>query len=410
MKKIILSIVISTITVSVFGQIKVFSDGKSSVGSTVSPGNFSLGHLVVAGSTGFLSTSASSPTSSPMILGNNAYSTASAPDYTWVGNTNTGFFHPASNTLALSTNSSERMRLFSDGTVSIGHTQNWGSKLMLYTGNQAALATYVDQTADYGFAQVSYVTRAATKGLGVMYNGANSFYVYGNGWVTAAGYTTTSDRTLKENILPVENALAKILQLNGVTYNYIPKGLQPDAIPNTVISATPPQKQLGLIAQDVELIVPEVVQTNENGLKGIAYQNLVALLIEGMKEQQQQITTLQQQINLCCQKDGTKLRTGSEEPTNVDAPKQGTSYLLQNRPNPFSDQTVVEYFITENTTDAAIMVFDLNGKLMVNEPIKTTGKGNITINGNKLNPGMYYYSLVIKGEEVETKKMIYSVK
>ncbi len=409
MKKIILSIAISTITVTVSGQIKVFSDGKSSIGSTLNPGNYSLGHLIVAGSTGFLGSS-SSTTSSPMIRGNNAFSVDYAPDYTWLQDNNTGIFHPADNTVALSTNGTERIRFFSDGKVTIGHTQNWGSQLMINAGNLAALATYVNHTGAYGYAQVSYLNREDTKGLAVVYNSTEVFHVYGNGQVWASTSFTPSDLTLKENILPVENALSKILQLNGVTYNYIKKGLQPGAIANTIISNDPPRKELGLIAQDVEAIVPEVIGTNEKGIKGIAYSNLVSLLIEGMKEQQQQIVALQEQIDQCCQKEVSKLRTGSEEPTDVDVPKQGTSYLLQNRPNPFSEQTTIEYFIAENVTDAAIMVFDLNGKLMVNEPIKPTGKGSVIISGNKLNPGMYYYSLVIKGEEVETKKMIYSVK
>lgn len=410
MKKIILSIVISTITVSVFGQIKVFSDGKSSIGSTVSPSNFSLGHLVVAGSTGFLSTSASSPTSSPMIKGNNSYSTASAPDFTWVGNTNTGFFHPASNTMAFSINGTEQMRFFSTGNISIGNTSNWGAKLAVHTGHAVAFASYVNHTSDWDYANIIYVNRANTKALTVSYNSGDAFNVYGSGYVEATDYLTWSDLTLKENITPIQNALDKIIQLNGVMYNYKQNQLSPNAIANTVINSDPPRKHLGLIAQEVELILPEIVTTNEKGLKGIAYQNLISLLIEGMKEQQQQIVALQEQIDQCCQKDDAKLRTGNEEPTDVNMPKQGTSYLLQNRPNPFNEQTTIEYFITENVTDAAIMVFDLNGKLMVNEPIKTTGKGSVVISGNKLNPGMYYYSLVIKGEEVETKKMIYSVK
>lgn len=408
MKKILLAITLLQFC-TVFAQIKVFSDGKTSIGSTLNPGTYGLGHLIVAGSTGFLSYSGSA-TSSPMIRGNNAFSVDWAPDYTWLQDNNTGMFHPADNTVAITTNGNERIRFFSDGKVTIGHTQNYGSQLMINAGDLAALATYVVQSVDYGFAQVSNVNRPLTKGYSVVYNGTSTFNVLGNGWVEASGYTTTSDASVKENILPVENALSKILQLNGVTYNYIQQGLQLNAIANTVISTTPPKRQMGLIAQEVELIVPEVVQTNEKGLKGIAYQNLISLLIEGMKEQQQQIITLQQQINQCCPKDSTKLRIRNEDTGNTAIPKQGTSYLLQNRPNPFSEQTIIEYFIAENVTDAALMIFDLNGKLMITEPIKTTGKGSVTINGSKLSPGMYYYSLVIKGEEIETKKMIFSTK
>ena len=52
------------------------------------------------------------------------------------------------------------------------------------------------------------------------------------------------------------------------------------------------KKRIGLIAQEVELIIPEVVRTDDEGLKGIEYQNLVGLLIEAIKEQQKQINDL----------------------------------------------------------------------------------------------------------------------
>ena len=57
------------------------------------------------------------------------------------------------------------------------------------------------------------------------------------------------------------------------------------------------KKKIGLIAQEVELIIPEVVRTGDDGLKGIEYQNLVGLLIEAIKEQQKQINELKNILN-----------------------------------------------------------------------------------------------------------------
>ena len=55
----------------------------------------------------------------------------------------------------------------------------------------------------------------------------------------------------------------------------------------------PERKRIGLIAQEVELIIPEVVRTSEDdGLKSIEYQNIVGLLVEAIKEQQKQINEL----------------------------------------------------------------------------------------------------------------------
>jgi hypothetical protein len=98
------------------------------------------------------------------------------------------------------------------------------------------------------------------------------------------GYGQSSDERLKTNIKTIENALDKTLLLRGVEYNDY--RIEPD------------RKRIGLIAQEVELIVPEVVRTGDDGIKSIEYQNLVPLLIESIKEQQKQINELKSRINI----------------------------------------------------------------------------------------------------------------
>ena len=83
---------------------------------------------------------------------------------------------------------------------------------------------------------------------------------------------------MKTNIKTIENAIDKNLLYRGVQYNDI--RIDPD------------KTKIGLIAQEVELIIPEVVQTGDNGIKSIEYQILVGLLIEAIKEQQKQINEL----------------------------------------------------------------------------------------------------------------------
>ena len=91
-------------------------------------------------------------------------------------------------------------------------------------------------------------------------------------------YGTGSDERIKTNIKTIENALDKTLLLRGVEFNLI---LEQE------------KKRIGLIAQEVELIIPEVVHTDENTtLKSIEYQNLVGLLVEAIKDQQKQINEL----------------------------------------------------------------------------------------------------------------------
>ena len=92
------------------------------------------------------------------------------------------------------------------------------------------------------------------------------------------GYGNGSDERIKSNIKTIENALDKTLLLRGVEFN---------------LNIEPERKRIGLVAQETELIIPEVVRTDEDtGLKSIEYQNLVGLLIEAIKEQQKQINDL----------------------------------------------------------------------------------------------------------------------
>ena len=96
------------------------------------------------------------------------------------------------------------------------------------------------------------------------------------GDITAFG--SASDKSLKENIEPIENALDKVDAINGYTFNYIDapeKGRVP-----------------GVIAQELEQVLPEAVYETDDGKKAVRYDNTVALLIEAIKELKQQVENL----------------------------------------------------------------------------------------------------------------------
>lgn len=89
-----------------------------------------------------------------------------------------------------------------------------------------------------------------------------------------------SDERLKENVTTIQNALEKVSALRGVSYD-----LKEDK-----------RAEIGVIAQEIEKIIPEVVQERPDGYKGVHYGNLVGLLIEAIKEQQTQINDLKEEI------------------------------------------------------------------------------------------------------------------
>lgn len=107
----------------------------------------------------------------------------------------------------------------------------------------------------------------------------NTLYYYGN--ISANDIFAFSDQRLKENIITIDNPMEKIMQMRGVYFN---KKDDPSKTRN-----------VGVIAQEIEDILPEVIHTSieTEHYKTVAYGNITALLVEGMKAQQSTIHSLQ---------------------------------------------------------------------------------------------------------------------
>ncbi len=100
------------------------------------------------------------------------------------------------------------------------------------------------------------------------------------GDVNANWFIYNSDRRLKDNITPLSSSLEKILSLNGYSFSWKSTGA----------------KDIGVIAQEVEAVYPELVHTNSAGYKSVEYGNLIAPLIEAVKSQQKEIKALRAEI------------------------------------------------------------------------------------------------------------------
>lgn len=114
-------------------------------------------------------------------------------------------------------------------------------------------------------------------GIGNFYirDGTSTRFTFDDaGHFTATGNITAySDIQLKENISNIEDALEKVKEIRGVTYDPIEENQD-----------EPLSRRAGVIAQEIEKVLPEVVTTHPDGLKSVAYGNLTALLIEAIKE------------------------------------------------------------------------------------------------------------------------------
>jgi hypothetical protein len=134
-------------------------------------------------------------------------------------------------------------------------------------GNFAIRANYGGQTV---------IGQAGSRGLSVI------------GAITATGNITAySDSRIKRDIYIIENALEKTLALRGVTY------FRTD---DRIKEEDKQKRKVGVVAQEVERILPEVVCEDADGFKSVDYGNITALLIEAIKEQQTTIESLKDRI------------------------------------------------------------------------------------------------------------------
>jgi hypothetical protein len=120
------------------------------------------------------------------------------------------------------------------------------------------------------------------------YNAVLFTFTQGGDLTAAGNITAYSDRKLKDNFEPIVDAVSKVLQLNGVTFTRIDK-------------EDTTKRYGGLVAQDVEAVLPEAVDKNETmsygEIKSVDYNATIALLVEAIKEQQSHITKLNEKLN-----------------------------------------------------------------------------------------------------------------
>jgi len=268
-------------------------------------------------------------------------------------------------------------------------------------------------------------------------------HVQGN--ITASLSITPSDAQFKTNLNNLTNSLSLINQLTPRTFNYDTTSFSDFNFESDL--------QMGLIAQEVEQIIPTIVTNQirptqydslgvviapEVAYKGVEYEELITLLIAGMQEQQVQIvdatnysdslenvvTNLNNRLTqlenclssilpLLCQLNNSAIAPTQEDVQrelakviDVQLSDKNNIILNQNVPNPFAEKTVVSYSIPESVGRAQIHFYDGKGTLINIVDIVERGSGEINVYANDLSSGVYTYSLVADGQIVSTKRMM----
>lgn len=133
---------------------------------------------------------------------------------------------------------------------------------------------------------------------------------------------------------------------------------------------------------------------------------LIALLFMAVKELSQKVDSLEDTRSYIQQR-SSMIRDNTNNANAILKPTYVGATLYQNTPNPFTERTEIRFSLPDDTQNANICVFDMSGKMLKQIPINANMQ-SVTINGYELAAGMYLYSLVVGGQEIDTKRMILS--
>ena len=196
--------------------------------------------------------------------------------------TNTPLLSSAGTGLHLQNNTFTQLRLQSTANnAGIELKSASGNLLEIGTNNSSWFYLYDRTISQYKMV----VDAAGNVGLGTA-SPSQKLHVIGN--ILASGTITSSDLRYKKNIRDISDPLQKIRAIRGVSYDF-----KTDEFSDKGFSK---DQQVGVIAQEVEAVLPQVVFTDKDGYKAVDYSKIVPLLIEGIKDQQKQIED-QKKIN-----------------------------------------------------------------------------------------------------------------
>ena len=252
-----------------------------------------------------------------------------------------------------------------------------------------------------------------------------SYAGYFGGNVFTTGTYQPSDRNFKQNILDLTSAMSIINKLQPKEYEYRQNG-------NLKMMNLPQGKHYGLIAQDVEQVLPNLVKETKFDVgkaasataatstgvtkgevidfKALNYTELIPIMIKAMQElskQNQELSDknedLQKQIDELkgVKTTGTPITASAQSVTNLTL----SSASLDNYPNPFTGATTIRYNLPAGFKAAQINITDNNGKTIKQVQLSTAGTGTVNIDASTLTSGTYNYSLVVDGKVLASKKM-----
>jgi hypothetical protein len=283
----------------------------------------------------------------------------------------------------------------------------------------------------YGYGVYGYASGSRTAGYSLYSIYGNQGSTLGSGTAAYAGYfsgnvTVTgtfnnpSDRKLKQDIIDIPSGLAIIRALQPRSFRF-----KNEAYPQMKL---PEGRQFGFVAQELEEVLPELVSINQHPesdppegsdelpapaveFKGIQLNSLIPILTQGIKELTEIVETQNEKIARMEKilEDAGLMKAGSQpSPTGSLGEKpRHDSYLLQNQPNPFQNQTEIPFYLEGNPASAAITLHDIRtGSELIRIPVSGEGFGKVEVGTGNLASGTYVYCLWVNGEKTDSRTMI----
>lgn len=276
--------------------------------------------------------------------------------------------------------------------------------------------SYTGLTAGvYGTASGTAGSRYGVYGsaTGGTFNAAGYF----SGAVYAVSYNIISDRKFKTGITPLKNSLDKLMMLKPATYQFKTAQYKMGLSENN---------QIGLIADEIKQVFPELVTeavqpamygedkteilSPETKYESVNYLGLIPVLVASIQEQQKTMAALKAEneefkaVNEELKTRLTKMELNLGK--TVNSVTLSSAKLTQNSPNPYNQNTIINYFIPEKAGKAFMNISDINGRIVKTVALTQKGNGQLVLDAGQLSPGSYQYSLNIGGKLVDTKKMI----
>lgn len=262
-----------------------------------------------------------------------------------------------------------------------------------------------------------------TSDWGNSVSGRYAGFFRGNVYVTGSIYAQVliPTATSQQSLSPLSRVSAtgvsvtdKLGQLNTVQYNLERPNAQKASMTRSVGDSlettsselsveeaqTYSKTHYGFVAQELKEVYPDLVYENAQGELSINYIEMIPLLVQSIQELTMEVNSLKTDKGL------TRAAPKGEDGSPSEYIDTMIPELFQNTPNPFTENTEIGYAIPEDAKSATLYIYDMNGKQVDEAALSQRGKGTVTLQGSRLEAGIYLYSLIIDGKLIDVKRMV----